>query len=357
VHEYVHYLQFTSSLPAANLIRELVSVAVQGALTVRGALAPEGGEVRGQHTVTGVLDQLPAGAGTRGVPTIRERIVDVRDELDALLKTRIRRYEGTCPPWSIDTSTLQLGQRRLEFWGLVAPDPSGNGDLMYAEFTPGALADTAARRVDRWVHVNHRCNEDAIADAAGSCTERFGYNGLYELLAQAPFSDAIAPPIREAAAVIICQLCLMTPKPDLAVFIILGWLAASRKPACTANAFAAACVELLQSTSLLEWSNYAQALSFPCADLPCAMVASERNAVCGHFSRMKQLVKDIAASPALLADPSATWCTIRGWMERYGVPQVILPHGVLLDSIAGVPCTEGLSYLLNQVRIAFPEEL
>lgn len=343
VHEYMHYVQATSSLTAMNVLGELISFGVHGALHLSGALNSGGNTVSGYHDIVGILRKQKPSAG-RDVPELTDRAHEILQEVNVAFGNDSYAYNGACSAWSLDRCRVPCGSDHIDMWGIVTP--SGR----IRPITPVLLAEGMARRIDRWFAVNMGIKGHSWMPGT---LEDEHYNGLWNVLGQQRYSRNVHESTRAQITVIVCHLALACTSPDKAVRAMLERLACAQTAGLLPAAVGQELKAILVRQGILKATSYNEKLAH-FQDGPAKLI--ERKQYYPVFQQLQLLsqgVSDVLSDPCYLADDTVTWNKIETLMRRYTLPPVKCSDG-LASQVAGITATDSVSGFMREIwRVLF----
>lgn len=346
VHEYVHFLQAISSVMAFRLFAELVDLGIKGALVLDGKVDPHGGTVLDRSYAIRPILQVMADHAGNAVPGIAERVMTIRDELMFLFGDVDYPYAGSRQPGELDTVRLSHGTYSDDFIGVVTARRT------FRPINLRMLTEGMARRIDRWVNVNHGFGHSWSAAPQAQVIEAEVYNGIRGLLQAPNLSHNVHPQTLDRLTVIVCYLALATPRPDHSVQLMIDRLrhgtTAGLLPATVGHELA----RVLIREGLLSAKAYNEVMDGVLhGESSAAMERAEFYDLYKQLGKIQVAANFALSRPDYFADEEVRWATVRGWMLAHSVPRVVATDGSV-SAIDGIPCgNPALDFLAEVERV------
>lgn len=341
VHEYVHFLQLVTSVGGIRLLADLIDLGVRGGLLLSGAISV-GEIVQGYHRIHPLLEKLDlfAWRSHRGV---EERRNETTDELQVMLDPSTYAYAGPSYPWTVVHHAVAHRTFEEPLWGFVVAGAHGP---VVRPFSIGFLAETMARRLDRWfasqVLVHHTWS-------AGRNEAEF-YNGLTTLLDRGVYRDPLAGANLEEIAVVIAALALATPRPDFATKVMLDRLLLPVAGGLLVPNVAHALREELVLRRLHHADHYNEAISDIMWGVARIMDRAEYLEIHERLLQVHNAANRMLRDPLLFVKPQLTWADVKAWMTWFPPPPVIAGDGTRANNVDGIPCQSFCTPFLSLVE-------
>lgn len=342
VHEYVHFLQLVTSVAGIRLLADLVDLGVRGGLLLSGTIGL-GDVVRGYHKIRPLLE----GLGNRAWiahPGVEARRNETMDELEALLQPMTFPCEGNPTPWTIAHQVVCHRTFEEPIWGFVV---SGNTGPEFRPFSVGFLAETMARRLDRWfaqqVDPNHQWDR-------GRDESEF-YNGLLTLLSRGGLGGHLDGANLEEIAVVIAGLALATPRPDEATMLMLKRLARPIHGGVLVQNVATALRDELVSRRLHHADHYNEAISDIMWGAAIIMDRTEYLDIHRRLVQVHEAANRILQNPTMFVRSALAWNDVRAWMSWFPPPPVVAADEGRAMSVDGVSCESFCTPFLSLVEM------
>ena len=312
-----------------RLLADLVDLGVRGGLLLSGSIAL-GDVVSGYQRIQPLLEGLERFAWQTH-PGVEVRRHETMDELRVLLEPMTHCYDGTERPWTVVRHVVSHGVFCEPMWGLVF---SGDTGPEFRPFSVGFLAETVARRLDRWF----AATVDPTHEWAGSRVESEFYNGLLSLLSRGEYRDALDGADLEQIVVVVAALALATPRPDDATKIMLDRL---KLPidggALVANVATTLRADLVRRR-LHHANHYNEAISDIMWGVASIMDRGEYFEIHQRLVQVHHAANRMLSNPMLFVRPALTWADAKAWMTWFPPPPVVAADGTLAATVDGVRC-------------------
>ena len=299
-----------------RLLADLVDLGVRGGLLLSGSIAL-GDVVSGYQRIQPLLEGLERFAWQTH-PGVEVRRHETMDELRVLLEPMTHCYDGTERPWTVVRHVVSHGVFCEPMWGLVF---SGDTGPEFRPFSVGFLAETVARRLDRWF----AATVNPTHEWAGSRVESEFYNGLLSLLSRGEYRDALDGADLEQIVVVVAALALATPRPDDATKIMLDRL---KLPidggALVANVATTLRADLVRRR-LHHADHYNEAISDIMWGVASIMDRGEYFEIHQRLVQVHHAANRMLSDPMLFVRPALTWADAKAWMTWFPPPPWLLP--------------------------------
>jgi hypothetical protein len=341
-HEYIHFVQSISGIWGFRLLDAMIDLGIRGAVKLSPPPAP--GQT-GRVVIMPLLAGLADRAG-QADPHLRTKANQLGDQIRCLFSGDHYAYAGAKPAWTLDTQEVTCGTFNETFWGIVTPGGR------FRPITPRMCAEGMARMIDRWLARKLGFNAHTWPD---SDSERELYNGIFNLLGQATYAEAVAEVVRERVAVTVCWLALATERPDLAVAYMLDFLQKGSGAGGLAKSIAISLHEaLLQHPQKIYGAHH---FNRTMNDIQHGAAATiDRNEYLDIYEQLKNIqnASNLALRvPYYFSDEDVDWAVVEHWMKTFTLPKVVATDGNVPE-IAGVGVTPTVSDLLSQIcRVMF----
>lgn len=337
VHEYVHFIQSISSICGIRVLAELINLGVTGALLLSGV--GQGSLISKRYPILKMLRNLPDHAGVNN-PILADRLRYFSEQRRILFQTPIQPYCGDAVPWSLETQIVTEGRYVEQFVGIVTPNK------MFRPITPRMLAEGMARRIDRWIKMNHGFD---YPNWPSHAVEDELYNGIWNVLSQEQYSHNIVPETLDRITVTVCWLALACERPDFAVAVMLGRLKQKKTAGGTTKAIAIELRDLLRrpNVGLLRTHSFNEVIRDLHYGAANVMMRNEFVPVFRQLQSIFRASSTVFSQPTLFADDSVTWERVVQWMSLFSIPRVVAVDGNV-DAIAEVSCSPNVSDFLTE---------
>jgi hypothetical protein len=339
VHEYVHFLQLVTSVPAVRLLADLVDFGVKSALILSGNAAL-GDCISGYRQILPLLRGLRDSAWQDN-SDIAHRRATTMDELNVLFSPRAVPYTGRLDSGALDEQQISHGTFSKPLWGYVL---SGSGGPMFQPFSVGFLAEAAARKLDRWFASTAQSGHEWDS----SEVEAQYYNGLHSILSGYEYAHLDASWL-ESLTVVVSTLALATPSPDEATRDMLSLLREQPYAEITVPETATRLRDALARTGLLQAQHYSEPILAVQQEIASIMDRAEHLLLHGRLVQISNAANRLLSDPSLFVLPNLTWATIETWMREFPPPPVSMTDGDA-DQVGSVNCCSFATEFLSEVE-------
>jgi hypothetical protein len=345
-HEYTHFLQVVTSVAGVRLLADLVDLGVRGALLLSGKI--ELGEVvSGYRELLPLLRDLPA-AYWQTHEGVAARRAETMDEARAMLEPTTFPYSGQKGTWEVDCQTIRHGTYVEPVWGMVIRGSTG---AEFQPFTIGFLAESMARRVDRWLA--RRVAPDHVW--SHSSTETNFYNGLMHVLSHHRFGELSGHNLEEIA-VVLATLALGTHRPDESLARMLHRLETPIPGgALTANVVKELRALLIQLHAF-HADHYNEAISDVMWGAARIMNRSEYLEIHRRLVQIHEAANRVLVNPAYFVTPQLDWTTIERWMRMFPPPPIALGGSSFAKQVGAQICESFATTFLTEVERVLLQE-
>jgi hypothetical protein len=343
VHEYVHFMQVLTSVSGIRLLADLIDLGVRGGLLLSGTIQL-GDVVQGYKTILPLLRDLPDRAW-RGHEGVAQRRNETMDELEVMLEPTAHAYTGDAAPWTVIHQVVTHRTFDEPIWGFVVAGDGGGGPR-FRPFSIGFLAETMARRLDRWFAAEiHHAHEWPAGRDEGEF-----YNGLLTLLERDLYREPLEGAPLEEIVVIIASLALATPRPDWATKLMLDRLLRPIDGGLLVANVAQALRAHLVAQRLHHADHYNEAISDIMWGVASIMDRVEYADIHRRLLHVHDAANRVLRDPLMFVKPQLDWAAVKAWMAWFPPPPIVAADHNRAAAVDGAVCEPFCTPFLSLVE-------